>query len=148
MLNGFTLTKQRGLLNLTISTFILLRRVVVSLFRKIKHEPYIYRGLAFVCPKCNEYPGVHTALAAKAVRALYIPYFLCGECRLAHINADLVRARVKDWWQDQNKFLSGSLKHWQKRMLAYMRELQRYYTSSIGYRFLRKFKRTRPPAAK
>ena len=117
-------------------------------FSKIKQEPYIHRGLTFICPQCNEYPSINHALIIKAVRALYIPYFLCSECRLAHINTDVVRAAVKEWWKDTAGPNSGSLEYWQKYVLAYIRELQRYYTVRIGYRFLRRFKRMRPRTTK
>ena len=117
-------------------------------FPKIKYGPYIHRGLAFVCPRCNEFPSVDRALVVKAVRALYVPYFLCSECRLAHIHTGVVRAKVKYWWEDSGGPTSGSLQYWQKSILAYMRKLQRYYTDSIGYCFLRRFKRVRLQATK
>ena len=119
---------------------------------QIKNNPYIYKGLAYVCPCCGEYPGVHfwsDLFCEVTIVRLYIPYFLCGGCRLAHIDFQLVQKIVNNWGGKAVKNSQDySLQSLQKEVKRRLRSLQVYYTQNAGYRFLRKFKRIRLPKNK
>ena len=114
-----------------------------------KNAPCLFRGLAFVCPRCHEYASVSFTRNIWSVRALCLPYFLCGECRLAHIDLALIDDAVKHWHKGERRFfLDTSLSYWQRRARKFMREVIRKYHIGIGYRFLRRFDRKRLPRRK
>ena len=106
----------------------------------MEHNPYVYKNRAFVCPGCNEYPGVSHAMTIIGGFSFKIPYFKCSQCMLAHIHWGLIDHIIKrDRKETGDKTPLRTICY---EIRIFMEEVQKDAAERLGYSFARRFKRT------
>lgn len=95
----------------------------------------------FFCPKCGKKcePSWACLITNYSIQRLDLPYFLCGDCRLMHIDKLLLRNVVSHWRKNYNKYAKTfPFKRIYAEVMEYMEEVRKMM-EKIGYR-QKKFK--------
>lgn len=97
----------------------------------------------FSCPKCGRMvqPSWACHITAYCVRRLDLPYFLCGDCRLLHVDKALIRTIVSEWRKNSRFAKKVPSKKIYREARDYM-ETVASCLSKIGYK-KKKFKQGR-----
>lgn len=88
------------------------------------------------CPNCGlEKTASDVSDREYSVRALHLPYFMCGECRLICIDKTTVRKAISAWRNTlpSRKDIPSYEKLYQE-MMKTLGEIVDYYCQTAGYR--------------
>lgn len=89
----------------------------------------------FACPKCEKPPaGDAVLLRQYSVRALRLPYFLCGDCRICDYSKSLLRQTISRWRNESAVASDVPYKKLYKEFRKTLEETLRYYIRTAGYR--------------
>jgi hypothetical protein len=75
-----------------------------------------------------------------SVRALYLPYFMCGRCRLIYIDKNTIRQSISAWRDAASGPKNIPYEELYKEMMRNLEEVVEYYCRTAGYKRAR-FKR-------
>lgn len=91
--------------------------------------------LDFFCPKCGKKrePSWACLITNYSIQRLDLPYFLCGDCRLMHIDKRLLRNIVSHWRKNSKYAQTFPFKRIYAEVAEYMEEVIRTM-EKIGYR--------------
>lgn len=89
----------------------------------------------FVCSKCNKCPQENSILMPRfySVRALRLPYFLCGDCRICSYDKQLTKQIITRWRKGSNaESTPYKTIYWEA--IEILDETLIYYIKTAGYR--------------
>lgn len=89
----------------------------------------------FVCSKCNKYPEENAILMPRnySFRALRLPYFLCGDCRICSYDKQLTRQTITRWRKGSTaEIIQYKLIY--SEAIKSLEETLKYYMKTAGYR--------------
>lgn len=95
------------------------------------------------CPNCNKVIDpcflFNSEFFKYSFSRLDLPYFLCGNCRLAYVDKKLIQKAVSDWRKRTNAHKYISHKDAYKKALKFVEEQVRYLITHTGYEKIVRF---------
>lgn len=101
------------------------------------------KEFAWYCPECSQekLPDNMVLDRRYSCRALRLPYFMCGGCRLIYVDRVLIREIISNWKYETEELKTIPLKKLYKETLAKLEGVIEYYCKNVGYkraRFVKK----------
>lgn len=93
----------------------------------------------FYCPQCGKQAERNDTILNRqySTRALSLPFFSCGSCRVCSFDKRLIRQFISRWREDSPAAQAVPYNKIYQDVTRWLEEIMDYYVESAGYRLER-----------